>query len=50
MASANCGDMPMENTMQADAVPPAYPYPHAVEDRTIIKDHKKLKHKMKADP
>jgi len=36
--------------MQADAVPPAYPYPHTVEDRTIIKDHKKLKHKMKADP
>ena len=29
--------------MQADAVLPAYPYPRTVEERTIIKDHKKLK-------
>jgi hypothetical protein len=29
--------------MQADAVLPAYPYPCKVEERTIIKDHKKLK-------
>jgi hypothetical protein len=29
--------------VQADAVLPAYPHPHTVEERTIIKDHKKLK-------
>jgi hypothetical protein len=29
--------------MQADAVLPAYPYPGTVEERTIIKDNKKLK-------
>jgi hypothetical protein len=28
--------------MQADAVLPAYPYPHTVEEVTIIKDHKKI--------
>jgi transposase-like protein len=29
--------------VQADAVLPAYPYPHAVEERTDIRDNKKLK-------
>ena len=29
--------------LQADAVLPAYPYPRTIEERTIIKDHKKLK-------
>jgi hypothetical protein len=29
--------------LQADAVLPAYPYPRRIEERTIIKDHKKLK-------
>jgi hypothetical protein len=36
--------------MQADAVLPAYPYPLTVEERTIIKDHEKLKTQNEGRP
>jgi hypothetical protein len=36
--------------LQADAVLPAYPYPRTVEERTIIKDHKKLKTQNEGRP
>ncbi|MFN9656651.1 MAG: transposase [Dolichospermum sp.] len=36
--------------LQADAVLPAYPYPRTIEERTIIKDHKKLKTRNEGRP
>ena len=33
-----------------DAVLPAYPYPRTIEERTIIKDHKKLKTRNEGRP
>jgi hypothetical protein len=36
--------------MQQDAVLPAYPYPHTVEERTIVKNHKLVKTRNEGRP
>ncbi len=36
--------------IMADEVLPAYPYPHTIEEQTMIKDHKNLKTRSKGRP